>query len=262
VPGAVALLQPGAMGARIGGELVTAGLEVRWLAAGRSAATAGRAEREGLRRTSSTEELVDGADLVLSVCPPQAALDMAHLVAGTGFTGTYVDANPVAPGVLTAVEATVTATGATFVDAGIVGPPPAEGRGTHLYLSGRPDAVAAVAAAFAETAVTPLDLGTRVGAASAAKQAYALFNKGRLALAHVAGQIAAAYGVAETLAAEAGRPGADPLADPAALAGDLREVAWRWAPELDQTAATLREVGMDPAPAQAVAAVFARLAAE
>jgi 3-hydroxyisobutyrate dehydrogenase-like beta-hydroxyacid dehydrogenase len=262
VPGAVALLHPGAMGARVGAELVAAGREVRWLSVGRSAATAERAEREGLRRTTRPSELVDGADLVLSVCPPQAAVDIARLVAGTGFAGTYVDANPVSPGVLGEVETAVSAGGATFVDAGIVGPPPVAGRRTNLYLSGPPPAVRTVMDAFAGTAVTPLHLGDRVGAATAAKQAYALFNKGRLALAHVAGEIAAAYGVTGTLSAEAGRPGADPLADPAALGGDLREVAWRWAPELEETAATLRAAGMDPAPAQAVASVFARLAAE
>ena len=261
MPGAVALLQPGAMGSRVGGELVTAGREVRWLADGRTAATAERADREGLRRTTIAAELVDGADLVLSVCPPQAALDLARLVASTGFSGTYVDANPISPGLLREVESTVTVAGATFVDGGIVGPPPAAGRRTHLYLSGPRAAVQQVASAFAGTAVTALDLGDRVGAASAAKQAYALFNKGGLALAHVAGEIAAAYGVSDTLAAEAARPGGDVLADATDLTAQLRQVAWRWAPELEETAATLRAAGLDPAPAQAAAAVFARLAA-
>ncbi len=84
----VALLHPGAMGSRIGGELVATGHQVRWLAAGRSDASRARARTEGLTAVDDPAALVDGADLVLSVLPPQAALDVARLVASTGFAGT------------------------------------------------------------------------------------------------------------------------------------------------------------------------------
>jgi 3-hydroxyisobutyrate dehydrogenase-like beta-hydroxyacid dehydrogenase len=63
----VALLQPGAMGARIGGELAGAGHEVRWLRTGRSAATTERAAAEGLTASDDAIALVDGAAVVLSV---------------------------------------------------------------------------------------------------------------------------------------------------------------------------------------------------
>ena len=86
------------MGARVGGELVAAGHEVRWLPAGRSDATAARAGLEGLTASGDPDALVAGADVVLSLLPPQAAVEVATVVAGTGFSGTYVDANPVSPG--------------------------------------------------------------------------------------------------------------------------------------------------------------------
>src|SRR4051794_28367279 len=108
------------MGSRIGGELVAIGHQVRWLAPGRSDATRARARAEGLTAVDDPPALVDGAELVLSVLPPQAALDVALLVASTGFPGTYVDANPLSPGTLGAVRATLEAAGATVVDGGVV----------------------------------------------------------------------------------------------------------------------------------------------
>jgi 3-hydroxyisobutyrate dehydrogenase-like beta-hydroxyacid dehydrogenase len=247
----VALLHPGAMGAQIGAQLVRAGDEVRWLSTGRSPATRARAEEAGLVAALDITALLEGAEIVVSVCPPQGALDVARSVASAGFAGTYVDANPVAPATLTEIAATVQAVGATMVDGGIVGPPPREGLRTHLYLAGDPSAVARVADRFTGTDVTPMVVGTELGAASAAKQAYALFNKGRLVLAAAAADLAKAHGVLHVLAAESERPGADILGELTAVRAGLAEVGWRWGPEFEQIAATLAAADADPALAQA-----------
>lgn len=254
----VALLHPGAMGSRIGGELVAVGHRVRWLASGRSDATRARARTEGLTAVDDATELVEGAELVLGVLPPQAALEVARLVAATGFSGVYVDANPLSPGTLREVREVVEATGATLVDAGIVGPPPRDGGRTHLYLAGPTDAVVRVEVVVAGSRVTPVVVGAEVGAASAAKQAYALFNKGRMVLAGLAAELAEAHGVSGVLAAEADRPGAELLAELADLRAGLAGAGWRWAPELDEIAATLAAAGVDPA---AVAGLADRLRA-
>ena len=259
--GAVAVLHPGAMGSRVAGEIASRGGEVRWLRAHRSAESAERARREGLTPVDTADELVRGAHVVLSICPPQGALDVARLVAEAGFAGTYVDANPVSPEVLENIATLVETAGASFVDAGIVGPPPGAARRTHLYLAGPPAAVAAVTDLCAGTAITPLDLGTRVGAASAAKQSYALFNKGRLAVALAAADLAAAYGVTEVLAAEGDRPGAETLRDLDGLRRGLAQTAWRWGPEFDEIAATLAAAGLDPSLARSVAVLYDGLAA-
>jgi 3-hydroxyisobutyrate dehydrogenase-like beta-hydroxyacid dehydrogenase len=248
------------MGSRIGGELVAAGHRVRWLATGRSDASRARAATEGLTAVDDAARLVDGAGLVLSVLPPQAALDVAQLVAATGFTGTYVDANPLSPGTLRQVRATVEAAGATLVDGGVVGPPPRDGGRTHLYLAGPADAVVQVEALVAGTRVTPVVLGSEVGRASAAKQAYALFNKGRMVLASLAAEIADAHGVSEVLAAEADRPGADLLGELADLRTGLADVGWRWGPEMDEIALTLAAAGSDPSAVEGLATQLHRLA--
>src|SRR3954469_2278966 len=133
----IAVLHPGEMGAAIARALHET---VIWAPEGRSAETAERAR--GLVAGDPLE-----ADVIVSVCPPHAALDVARSVAG--FTGIYVDANAVSPATSQAVAALLPE--ATFVDGGIVGPPPAEAGTTRLYLSG---ATAGEAAAlFAGTTV-------------------------------------------------------------------------------------------------------------
>jgi len=254
----VALFQPGAMGSRLGGELVSAGHDVRWLAPGRSTATAERAAVEGLQSIDDVHALLGQAEVCLSVLPPQAAVDIAHLAAGAGFTGTYVDANPLSPPTLADVQATVEKAGAGFVDAGVVGPPPRDGRRTHLYLAGAAARVAGVEALFRGTRVRALVVGDTVGQASAAKQSYALFNKGRMVLASLAGRLAEAHGVAQVLAGEGDRPGADLLTELADLHEGLAEVGWRWGPELEELAVALEEIGTDPSAVRGLAAELAR----
>ncbi len=251
----VALLHPGAMGARVGGERVRVGHEVRWLAAGRSAATQVRAETEGLVATGDPAALLQQAAYVVSVCPPQGALDVARQVAATGWTGTYVDANPLSAGTLGRVRE-VLPEAVTLVDAGIVGPPPTDGQRTHLYLSG-PRQVDEVAALFAGSRVTARPVGDRLGVASAAKQSYALFNKSRVVLAALATSLAATQGVADVLAGEGDRPGAELLGEPDAVWAGVREVGWRWGPEFAEIVATLREAGLDERLAVAVEALLA-----
>jgi 3-hydroxyisobutyrate dehydrogenase-like beta-hydroxyacid dehydrogenase len=246
----VALLHPGAMGSRIGGELVATGHQVRWLATGRSDGTRARARTEGLTALDDAAALVDGAELVLSVLPPQAALDVARLVADAGFAGTYVEANPLSPDTLRQVRAAVEAAGATVVDGGR----------THLYLAGPTDAVAQVEAVVAGSRLTAVVLGSEVGRASAAKQAYALFNKGRMVLASLAAEIADVHGVTDVLAAEADRPGAELLGELPELRDGLVDVGWRWGPEMDEIAATLAAAGSDPSAVDGLAAQLRRLA--
>jgi len=250
----VALLHPGAMGSRTGGELVAAGHEVRWLTDGRSPATVVRAEREGLRPTAEVAALVDGADMVLSILPPQFAVEVARLVSQAGFAGTYLDANPLAPATIAEVQRLVTGPGATLVDGGVVGPPPRAGSRTSLYLAGEATGVDHVRDLFTGTVVTPIVVGATVGQASAAKQAYALYNKGRMVLAAASARLAAAHGVSEVLADESSRSGADLLGELDGVLDGLAGVGWRWGPELDEVADALADAGVDAAVARALAA--------
>ena len=137
---AVGLLHPGEMGAAVGALLVARGHEVLWASEGRSDATAARARAAGLTDAGSVAALADRSAVVLSVCPPHAALEVAAALAG--FEGTFVDANAIAPATARAAAELV---GDAFVDGGIVGPPPREPGDARLFLSGaRAGEIAAV----------------------------------------------------------------------------------------------------------------------
>src|SRR5438093_3757552 len=176
----IGLIQPGEMGAAVGELLTRQGHEVLWASAGRSSETARRAATAGLTDVGSLDALAARSEVILSVCPPHAALDVARTVSGMGFRGLYIDANAVSPGTTRAVGAAVEAAGATFVDGGVIGPPPREMGSTRLYLSGA--AAGRVAEIFDGTELAPVVLNDEPGTASALKMAYAAWTKGSAAL--------------------------------------------------------------------------------
>src|ERR1700734_467481 len=111
----VGLLHPGEMGAAVGGCLVSVGHDVLWDPAGRSRATTGRALAAELTGVNF-DRLIAQCSVILSVCPPHAALDVAHQVAAAGYAGYYVDANAISVATAEQVAAVVTAAGASYVD--------------------------------------------------------------------------------------------------------------------------------------------------
>ncbi len=100
----IGLLHPGEMGAAVAACLTGRGYQVLWVPAGRGPATRARAAAAGLTAAAGPDAAGQAADLarragiILSVCPPHAALEVARAVAAAGFTGTYVDANAISPG--------------------------------------------------------------------------------------------------------------------------------------------------------------------
>lgn len=86
-------MHPGEMGAAIGGLLVGEGHDVLWLPAGRSVASARRAEAAAMRPVE--QEQILEADVILSVCPPFAAVDVARSLGGT--KALVIEANAVSP---------------------------------------------------------------------------------------------------------------------------------------------------------------------
>ena len=234
----IGLLHPGEMGAGVGAAARAGGSRVLWASQGRGDDTRRRAAGAGLEDADTVAALVSASDVVLAVCPPHAALDVARTVAGHAFRGLYVDGNAVAPTTSRAIASIVQAAGATYVDGGIIGPPPDKPGTTRLYLSGA--AAERVRALFAPGPLEAVILPGDLTSASAIKMAYAAWTKGSQALIMAVRALATAEGVDEALLAEWGRSQPDlPKRSENAAKGTARK-AWRWVGEMDEIAATFK----------------------
>jgi 3-hydroxyisobutyrate dehydrogenase-like beta-hydroxyacid dehydrogenase len=253
----VGLLHPGEMGAAVGAVLRGRGHRVAWASEGRSAETRERAEEAGLEDAGSVEELVRRSDVILSVCPPHAALEVAGAVAG--FRGVFVDANAIAPGTARKVEDVIAAGGGDCVDGGIVGAPPRAAGTTRLYLSG-PEAES-VAGLFGGSVVDARVLSGVVGAASALKMTYAAWTKGTAALLLAIGELARAEGVEPALHEEwrSSLPDLPERSQRAARSAEAK--GWRWVGEMEEIAATFAVAGLPDGFHRAAAEVFRTLPA-
>jgi 3-hydroxyisobutyrate dehydrogenase-like beta-hydroxyacid dehydrogenase len=252
----IGLLHPGEMGAAVGGCLAGRGHRVRWLPAGRGPATAARAAAAGLAPAGTLDRLVADADVIVSVCPPHAALEVARIVASAGrFRGCYLDANAIAPGTARQVRAVAEAAGASYVDGGIIGPPPdgAPGR-TRLYLSGA--RAAEIGELFTGTALQAHVIDGPPEGASAVKMAYAGWTKGSAALVLAVRALARAEGVEDVLLAEWALSQPDLAGRSAAAAAAAAAKGWRWTGEMAEIATAMAVDGLPDGFHRAAAEMF------
>jgi 3-hydroxyisobutyrate dehydrogenase-like beta-hydroxyacid dehydrogenase len=243
------------MGAAVGGCLVSVDHEVLWDPAGRSRATTGRALAAELTGVKF-DRLIANSSVIFSICPPHAALDVAHQVAAAGYTGCYVDANAVSVATAQQVAAVITAAGASYVDGGIIGLPPETAGHTRLYLSG--PRASEVRILFNRS---PLDARIAEGppyAASSVKMAYAAWTKGISALLLAARALARADGVERTLLAEwqLSQPGLAAQSERTATAAAAK--GWRWIGEMEEIAASMGAAGLPEGFHEAAAELFDR----
>jgi len=252
----IALLHPGEMGAAIGACLAKRGLRVVWASAGRGAATRSRAKAAGLEDLGSLERALAAAEIVLSVCPPHGALALAREVAGSRFGGIYVDANAISPETARNVGRVVEKSGASFVDGGIIGPPPVEDGRSRMYLSGGP--AKDVAAVFAGSNMEAIPLEGPAGAASALKACYAGWTKGATALLAAIRALAEVEGVEAALLAEWKRSQPELQKRSEVVTVQARK-AWRWIGEMEEIAASFEAAGLPGGFHLAAADLYRRL---
>ena len=252
------LVHPGEMGASIGAALKEQGADVVWVPAGRSDQTRARAEAAGLRAVATLDELANDSDIVLSICPPHAAIAQAKEVMACEPTGSYVDANAIAPATAHQLQTMVESAGATFVDADIIGGPARPGGHTRMYLSGRE--APAIARLFVgsdrvETAV----LGEETETASALKMCYAAWTKGTSALLIAIRAAAREMGVEEALLREWDRsqPGLAARSEAGALSSAPK--AWRFVGEMTEIAKAFDDIGLPMDFALGAAEVYLRM---
>lgn len=239
------------MGAAVGGALIASGHSVLWASAGRSQATAARAARAALRDVGTVEALAAQSDVILSVCPPHAALEVARPLAG--YSGICVDANAVSPETARSVAAIVP----RCVDGGIVGPLPMQDGTTRLYLSG--SEAEAVAPLFSGTLVDARIVSAQIGSASALKMVYAGWTKGSAALLLAVLATARVEGVEQALAQEWSESHPDLQRSSQAAARSAIAKGWRWSGEMDEVADAFAVAGLPDGFHRAAAEIYLRL---
>jgi hypothetical protein len=169
-----------------------------------------------------------------------------------------VDANAVSVATAQEVASIVTAGGASYVDGGIIGPPPDASGHTRLYLSGK--RAAEVQVLFRRSALDARIADGPLFAASATKMAYAAWTKGTSALLLACRALARAEGVERTLLAEwaLSQPKLAEQSEQAAVSAALK--GWRWVGEMDEIAASMADAGLPPGFHEAAADVYDRTA--
>ena len=244
----IGVTSPGDMGQAVAMRLKACGFDVYTALAGRSARTAELAREAGLTDAGTIEKLVATCDAVFSVLNPGAAVDNARAVAAATRAAKknliYVDCNAIAPSTGKEIERLITEAGGTFVDAGIIGPPPRGKAKTRLYVSG-PDA-ALLSEQIVDDQLRVRVVGERIGDASAVKMCYASITKGALALGVELLVAARKLGVEQALEAEFRDSQPDLYDWIVNRSVSMPPKAYRWVPEMQEIAKTFEDIGMTP----------------
>ena len=198
----VAVIAPGNMGAGVAQRLTENKVTTLTTLTGRSEASAKRARESGM--IAVEERQLMEADFLLSIVPPGEALALAKRLAplldAANKKPIYVDCNAVSPQTVNQIAKVVAETGAPFVGAGIIGPPPKPGSSnTKIYASGPH---AKDFAALNDYGLIVRVLDGPLTAASALKMSYAGITKGFTALGAAMMLAATRDGSAEALKAE------------------------------------------------------------
>ncbi len=260
MPTTIAILSPGDMGHAVGRVLIEAGHKVVTSLVSRSERTTALAESAGIVDLGSLDEVVDAADLILSILVPAEAEALAVSVAAairrSGKATAFADCNAVSPTTSLRMESAVTGAGGRYIDASIIGPPPGRGDAPRFYTSGPH---AALMQPLDGAGMTVRNLGSNTGAASAIKMCYAGYTKGTSALSIGVLALAQRLGVAEELDREFSESQAAGMERMEKQIPGLPVKARRWVGEMEEIADTFRSAGLPPGFHEASAAIYTQM---
>jgi 3-hydroxyisobutyrate dehydrogenase-like beta-hydroxyacid dehydrogenase len=254
----IGILHPGEMGISIAASAIHSEHEVYWASPGRSSKTQRRAEQYELLEVPSLAQLCQTCEIILSVCPPHAAEDVARSVVETGFKGLYLDANAISPQRSIKIGQIMKTAGIRFIDGGIIGGPAWTPKETWLYLSGNDSEEITVC--FTKGPLETIIIGNEIGKASALKMCYAAYTKGTTALLAAILAASESLGVREDLYKHWDM---DDRGFSDQVNQRVRRVtlkAWRFEGEMREIAATLEEAGLPGEFHEAAAEIYHRMA--
>ena len=238
----IGFLHPGAMGISLAASAQNTGHTVCWASNGRSSETRDRADQFNLVDMVSLSSLCQNCSVLISICPPHAAEDLANQVLSYNYRGVYVDANAISPGRVKRIDQAMTEAGVTFLDGGIIGPPAWKPGRTWLHLSG--NTPEQVAECFSSGPLETEIVGSTIGKASALKMCYAALTKGTTALMCAILLASEAYGVRDALETQWNQDGSAFTTETHQRVRNTAPKAWRFVGEMAEISATLSQVSV------------------
>ena len=259
----IGILSIGEMGFHWAKLLKAHGVDVLTYDKDRGEVSRKRGQNAGVRSTDSMAELVQKAELIVSIVVPSAAKRVGEAVArAVGETGRkdllFLDANAISPMTADEIAAVSAPAGVQFVDGCIIGSAARMGKGTIVYVSG-PQANRL--AALEEFNIPLKVLGPSTNQASAFKIVYAGLTKGLQGLFCELFMGARRFGLLKEVTAqyEESFPGLIDKVAPSIIG--LRIHAGRRAEEMDELTRTFQHHGMDSFMAPAAQKVLEAIAA-
>jgi 3-hydroxyisobutyrate dehydrogenase-like beta-hydroxyacid dehydrogenase len=254
----IGILHPGEMGISIAASAINDGHQVSWMSQSRSEKTRARAEKYDLIEIDSLFRFCQISEMIISVCPPHAAEDVARSVLEAGFQGLYLDANAISPQRAVKIGHMLKVNNIRFVDGGIIGGPAWTPKETWLYLSSKHSDE--IARCFLNGPLEIKIIGDEIGKASALKMCYAAYSKGTTALLAAILAAAESLGVRNELYElwDMDNAGFSEQANRRATRATAK--AWRFEGELLEIASTFRNEGLPGGFHEAAAAIYHRMA--
>jgi 3-hydroxyisobutyrate dehydrogenase-like beta-hydroxyacid dehydrogenase len=212
------------------------------------------AAADHVRLAVTAADAVADADLVISAVTASATRDAAASAAQAMRPGAFLlDVNSASPAAKADCGALVTAAGGRYVEAGVMTSVPPYGIRVPMLIGG-PDA-AALAPTLAALGFAPEVVSPTLGVASAIKMCRSVMIKGMEALAIESFLAARRYGVEDKVLATLAEtfPGMDWETNGSYFWRRVVQHGRRRAEEMREAAATLREVGLEPLMASAIA---------
>jgi 3-hydroxyisobutyrate dehydrogenase-like beta-hydroxyacid dehydrogenase len=254
----IGLLHPGEMGVSIAASAINNGHDVYWMSQDRSHKTRARADKFNLVEIDSLFQFCQICEVIISICPPHAAEEVASSVSGKGFKGLYLDANAISPPRAIKIGQILEAKGIPFVDGGIIGGPAWTPKETCLYLAG--ETANEMASYFSNGLLETKIIGKEIGKASALKMCYAAYTKGTTALLSAILATAESLGVRGELYQqwEADEPGFSERVNQ--RVARVTAKAWRFEGEMEEIASTFQAAGLPEGFHLAAAEIYHRMA--
>jgi len=254
----IGILHPGAMGISVAVSAKDSGHTVLWASEGRSDASKNRASEHNLTDIVTISSLCEKSDIIVSVCPPHAAEDVAEQVIEANFSGLFVDANAISPQKALRIEAKLGAANIDMVDGSIIGGPAWQPGRTWLYLSGK--RASEITKIFAGGALETEVISDEIGKASALKMVYAANTKGSTALLALIMSAAHKLGVQDDLERQWHRQSENMVEQNQERIRRVTQKAWRFAGEMEEMVETFGEIGLPSGFHASAANLYRRMA--